>query len=66
MENKRGKLALMLVTLVLLLGLVVGSVAPGLAVQVAAPWTGAVDAWDGLHGLLANPHAGGGGGTGGV
>jgi hypothetical protein len=56
MENKRSKLALMLMTLALLLALAVGPVAP----------SGAVEVGDGLHGLLASPHAGGGGGTGGV
>jgi hypothetical protein len=56
MENKRSKLALMLMTLAVLLALAVGPAAPA----------GAVEVEDGLHGLLANPHAGGGGGTGGV
>jgi hypothetical protein len=56
MENKHSKLTLMLMTLALLLALAVGPVASA----------GTVEVGDGLHGLLANPHAGGGGGTGGV
>ncbi|UCC76622.1 MAG: hypothetical protein JSW37_14130 [Anaerolineales bacterium] len=56
MENKHSTLALILMTLALLLALAVGPAAP----------PGAVEVGDGLHGLLANPHAGGGGGTGGV
>jgi len=56
MENKRSRLALVLTALALLLTLAVGQVAPA----------GTVEVEDGLHGLLANPHAGGGGGTGGV
>jgi hypothetical protein len=56
MQSKHSKLAPMLMALALLLALAVGPVAPASAVDVG----------DGLHGLLANPHAGGGGGTGGV
>ena len=51
MENKRGKLALAVMTLVLLLALALGPVAGGAAAQVAEPW-------DGLHGLC--PLVGGG------
>ncbi len=36
-KNRRSKLALMLTTLVLLLVLVVGSVAPGVAARVVGP-----------------------------
>lgn len=51
MENKHSKLALAVMTLVLLLVLALAPVAPGLAAQVAEPW-------DGLHGLC--PYEGGG------
>ena len=60
MENKRASLTLMVMTLVLLLVLAIGPVAPGLAVRVAEPGAGAVEVWDGLHGLLADPYSGGG------
>jgi hypothetical protein len=59
MENKRASLTLMVMTLVLLLVLAIGPVVPGLAVRVAEPGAGAVEEWDGLHGLLA-PYSGGG------
>ena len=32
----------------------------GLAVRMAEPGAGAVEVWDGLHGLLADPYSGGG------
>jgi len=54
MENKRGKLALVLMSLVLLLVLAVGPVVPGVAVRM--------EVQDGLHGLLADPMAGAGSG----
>lgn len=58
MEHRHGKLTLTLMTLALLLVLAIGpAAAPGLA--------GAVEMEDGLHGLLAQPYSGGGGGTGG-
>jgi hypothetical protein len=60
MENKRSKLALVLMTVVLLLVLAVGSVVPGVAGQVVEPQAGAVEVFDGLHGLLAEPMHGGG------
>jgi len=59
MENKRGKLAVVLMTLVLLLVLVIGPVAPGVAHRIVGPQVGAVEMSDGLHGLLASPHGGG-------
>jgi hypothetical protein len=55
MENTRKKLAVVVMTVVLLVGLALGSVAPGVA--------GAVQATDGLHGILAEPMHGGGSGT---
>jgi hypothetical protein len=61
MENKRGKLAVVLMTLVLLMVLVIGPVAPGVAARAAEPWAGTVV--DGLHGLWADPMAGGGSGA---
>lgn len=59
MKNKRDKLGLVLMTLVLLLVLAVGPAAPGLAARVAEPQVGTVEVWDGLHGLWANPIGGG-------
>jgi len=59
-NDKRGKLSLMLMTLVLLVVLALGPVASGMAARVAEPSVGAVEVWDGLHGLLADPVAGGG------
>jgi len=56
MENKRGKLALVTMTLVLLLTLAAGSAAPGLAARSTEPM-------DDLHGLLARPYDGGGSGA---
>jgi len=52
MDNKGGKMALMLTAAVLLVVLAVGAVAPNGA--------GMVQVEDGLHGLWADPHAGGG------
>jgi len=60
MENERGKLALVLMTLVLLVVLAVGPVAPGMATRLAEPRAGAAAVSDGLHGLLADPYSGGG------
>jgi len=57
MENKHSKLALMLMTLVLLLALAFGPAASGVAGRVVGPRVGMVD---GLHGLLAQPFGGGG------
>ena len=59
MNNTHSKLALALVTLVVLLVLALGSVAPGMATWIPGIQFGTVDTWDGLHNLLA-PHAGGG------
>jgi len=50
MSNKRSKLTLTLMTLVLLLALALGPVAGGVAGQVVEPW-------DGLNGLC--PYADG-------
>ena len=58
MENKHAQLALVLMPVVLLVVLIFGSVAPGLAIQIAEHQPGLV--WDGLHGLWADPVAGGG------
>lgn len=58
MKNKRTELVLVLMPLVLLLALILGAVAPSLAVRVSEPRPGVV--WDGLHGLWADPVAGGG------
>jgi len=63
MNNKRGKLVLGLMALVLFLVLAAGSVAPSVAVRVVEPRAGTVEVWDGAHGLLANPFSGGGSGT---
>ena len=63
-ENKRGKVTLVLMTLVLLLVLALGPVAPGLGARMAEPRGGTVEMWDGLHGLLADPSAGAGSGGG--
>ena len=52
METKRAKLTLVLATAVLLLVLAVGTAAPSVAGVMQVPGT--------LHGLLAEPHAGGG------
>ena len=58
MKNKRTQLALVVMPLLLLLVLLLGAVAPGLAIRVSEPRPGVV--WDGLHGLWADPVAGGG------
>jgi len=47
-------------TLVLLVVLAVGPVAPGMATRLAEPRAGAAAVSDGLHGLLADPYSGGG------
>lgn len=60
MKNAFSKLILMITTLVLLLALALGAVAPGVAAQVDAPQVGTVEVQDGLHGLLAMPFGGGG------
>ncbi len=69
--NRRSKTVLMVVTLVLLLALAVGSVAPGLSTRVPglhmAPHAGGGSGTqnmmeDGLHMHMA-PHAGGSSGT---
>lgn len=52
MENKRSKLVLIVVTVVMLLALAIGPVAPGVAAPV-------MDHGDGLHNLLA-PYSSGG------
>ena len=52
MKNKRSKLVLIVVTVVMLLALAIGPVAPGVAAPV-------IDHGDGLHNLLA-PYSGGG------
>ncbi len=62
MENRRGKLTLALMTLMLLLALALGAIAPSMATRLAEPEAGAIE-WDGLHGLLADPLAGAGSGT---
>lgn len=56
MKNKRSKLGLVLMILMLLLALAAGPVVPGLAARIAEPG-------DGLHGLLARPYDGGGSGA---
>ncbi len=60
MKNRGGKLVLVLATLVLLVVLALGSVAPGVAARVVEPQAGAVEVFDGLHGVWADPMAGGG------
>jgi hypothetical protein len=59
MNHKRSRAALVVTTLVLLLVLALGSIAPGVAAQVVEPQTGMVEVCDGLHGLWADPMAGG-------
>ena len=61
MESKRGKLVLVLMSVVLLLVLAVGPVVPGVVVQMSEPWIGS-EVSDGLHNLLA-PMCPGGSGT---
>jgi len=58
MENKRGRLILVLMPLVLFLVLVFGSVAPGVVDQLAEPWVGSVEVWTVPSNQLC-PHAGG-------
>jgi hypothetical protein len=60
MRNKLGKLILVLATLVLLLMFAFGPAAPGVAWRMGEPPAGAVEMWDGLNGLLADPAVGGG------
>jgi hypothetical protein len=62
MKNRLNKMVLATTTLLLLTVLAVGPAVPSADVPVAEP-TGAVEAWDGLHGLLACPAAGGGSGA---
>ncbi len=57
MKNKQNRIAVVVMSLVVLLMLALGPVASGVA---AAPQGGVVD---GLHGLWADPMAGGGSGT---
>jgi hypothetical protein len=61
MNNRLGKMLLAAVTLTLLTVLAVGPAVPNADVQLVEPANTA--AWDGLHGLLAQPAAGGGSGT---
>ena len=61
MENKR-KLVGLLMTLILLLVLAFGSVAPGLADRIAEPWVGSVEVWTVPSNQLC-PMAGGSSGT---
>ena len=63
MENKRSKLSLVLMTLVLLLVLAVGPVVPGVVYRIAEPRVGAVEVWAGLY--IESDCPGGGGGSGG-
>lgn len=56
MENKRSKLALVTMTLILLLVLAVGPAVPGLAARFTEPM-------DGHAGQLARPYDGGGSGA---
>ena len=62
MESKRGRVALALMTLVLLLVLAFGPVAPGVAYRMAEPQAGALAA---LPEPSFNPVGGGGSGGGG-
>lgn len=62
MENKLDTLSLALMTLLLFLMLALGSLFPGLSAQLVEP-AGALETWDGLHGLWASPAAGGGSGA---
>jgi hypothetical protein len=59
MRGKLDKLILIVTTLVLLLVLAVGYVTPGIANRVVEPKPITMEAWDGMHGLLA-PVMGGG------
>lgn len=62
MENRLGKMILAATTLVMLTALALGPAIPGADMRVVEP-AHAVEAWDGLHGLLACPAAGGGSGA---
>ncbi len=55
----KGKLVLMVTTLVLLLVMAVGYVVPEIAARIAEPEPVTMEVWDGMHGLLA-PVVGGG------
>jgi hypothetical protein len=59
MRGKLDKLILMVTTLVLLLVLAVGYLTPEIANRVVEPKPVTMEAWDGMHGLLA-PVMGGG------
>jgi hypothetical protein len=58
-KGKLDKLILMAMTLVLLLVLAVGYVTPEITNRVVEPKPVTMEAWDGMHGLLA-PVMGGG------
>jgi hypothetical protein len=60
MKRAFGKLTLMMTTLVLLVALTLGAVAPSVAARVVDTQVGVMEVQDGLHGLLANPFGGGG------
>ena len=62
MNGKRSKLVLVLATLVLLLTLALGSVAPGVSAMNIEFRHGTLEIRDGMHGLLC-PSAGGGSGA---
>jgi hypothetical protein len=55
MKNKQNRVAVVVMSVVVLLALALGPVAPGVEPQVGAV--------DGLHGLWADPMAGSGSGT---
>ena len=64
MKNKRDKLGLVLMTLMLFLALALGSVAPSAVQRLAESRGYAVEVWDGSSGLLAGPVGGGDSGGG--
>jgi hypothetical protein len=62
MNNKRRRLTVMLVSLILLIALALGAAAPAAAVSSIEFGPNGIEVWDGMHGLLC-PSAGGGSGT---
>ena len=63
MESVRKELALVVMTVVLLLALAVGSLAPGLAAAVTQQSGEAATMWAAPQDVLAMPYGGGGSGS---
>jgi len=60
MQNKLGRLLLVLAALALLVVFTLGPLASGVAYRIAEPRHGTVEMWGTLDGLWADPYVGGG------